>query len=171
MLKKMFLSTLPLLCWGVVAVACSDDNDDDWIATRVDPGKVLADLTSEEALELCIDLEDSKRATITLEAQCAFASALLGLVSEEACLLAYEECFSLYIEVSVPVCTPEIAASRYLGCELTVADYLACVEARLIQATEIANGFTCTSLELSIPPRPEPCVLLQQECRSLTPVL
>lgn len=171
MLKKMFLSTLPLLCWGVVAVACSDDNDDDWIATRVDPGKVLADLTAEEALELCIDLEDSKRASITMEAQCAFASAVLGLVSEEACLLTYEDCVSLNIGVSMPVCTPEIAADRYLGCELSVAQYLDCVEARLIQAAELTDGFTCTSLELSIPPRPESCVLLQQECRSLTPVL
>jgi hypothetical protein len=171
MIEKMVSLAIPLLFLGVVAVACDDDDDDDWIETQVDRNRVLADLNAEESLELCIALEDSKRAAVTLEAQCAFASALLGLVSEEACQLAYEECISPYIEVSLPVCTPEIAANRYIGCELTVAEYLDCVEARLIQAMELASGFTCTSLEFSIPPRPEACALLQQECRSLTPVL
>lgn len=152
----MFTPQRPSKAWALLlvlifalAAACGDDPEEKNQGGEEEPAKTLAELDKEEAKEVCeamnnLDIVDDKAFG------CAFGAEIEGRTGHEdpveTCEASYEDCLENYdaseaVEMDVDECAEEIVEVD--ECEVTVAEYMACLKERQSVFQSYAEEFSC----------------------------
>ncbi|WP_437914175.1 hypothetical protein WME73_49675 [Sorangium sp. So ce302] len=145
------MTLLEVLAAGLALVACGDDGGETAIA--LDENQQLGELTSQEASQVCDDLEQPMK--LSKVDQCD----LLGLLisSEKGdCVVTWRKCLTTPGE---PLTSSMCNTSEFKWCTATVAEVKAC----MIAVTEAMKALSCGS-DLDLLQSPEECAAVSETC-------
>lgn len=148
------MTLLGVLAAGLALVACGDEGGETAIA--LDENQLLGELTSQEANQVCDDLEQPMK--LAKADQCDLVG-LLNSSGIEECVAIWRACL---ISANEPLTSTRCFTYDFEGCTVTVAEAKTCLIAMAGTLKELSCG---SDFDLLQPP--EDCAGVRAKCPSL----
>lgn len=148
------MTLLGVLAAGLALVACGDEGGETAIA--LDENQLLGELTSQEANQVCDDLEQPMK--LAKADQCDLVG-LLNSSGIEECVAIWRACL---ISANEPLTSTRCFTYDFEGCTVTVAEAKTCLIAMAGTLKELSCG---SDFDLLQPP--EECAGVREKCPSL----
>ncbi|WP_437326671.1 hypothetical protein [Sorangium sp. So ce381] len=148
------MTLLGVLAAGLALVACGDEGGETAIA--LDENQLLGELTSQEANQVCDDLEQPMK--LAKADQCDLVG-LLNSSGIEECVAIWRACL---ISANEPLTSTRCFTYDFEGCTVTVAEAKTC----LIAMAGTLKALSCGS-DFDLLQPPEECAGVREKCPSL----